>query len=84
MAGLLRRGCLCRAGEIKPHTAALYMLQATHALTQERIMNVTANLDRVRADQERRRSGAATKVQGAKLKAKHNRSVAKRQWKKEF
>ncbi|ACU41667.1 hypothetical protein SEA_FLUDD_152 [Mycobacterium phage Fludd] len=47
-------------------------------------MNVTANLDRVRADQERRRSGAATKVQGAKLKAKHNRSVAKRQWKKEF
>ncbi|QZE10484.1 hypothetical protein SEA_SCOOBYDOOBYDOO_138 [Mycobacterium phage ScoobyDoobyDoo] len=47
-------------------------------------MNATANLDRVRADQERRRSGAAQKRPGAKLKAKHNRTVAKRQWKKEY
>ena len=47
-------------------------------------MNAIANPDRVRADQERRRSGAAQRQQGAKLKAKHNRSTAKRGWKREF
>jgi hypothetical protein len=42
------------------------------------------NKARVQADQERRRSGAAQRQQGAKLKAKHSRTAGKRSWKKEW
>ena len=40
------------------------------------------NKARVQADQERRRSGAAQRQLGAKLKVKHNRSAGKRDWKR--
>ena len=46
-------------------------------------MNLKASPEAIRADQERRRSNAAVRVDGAKLKLARNRAAGKRAYRRE-